>query len=133
VKIKVLWFVRKMKRQCAKATDQFAQEVAGRPVFETVRAKTSWTCVYMRREAMVVEKVSGGQTHWSTGHVARLTGHHFASYCPSQVGGASPWPYKYPLLVNVDTHTPHFGDSTCKAPILSVVARRRLVRRVVML
>jgi hypothetical protein len=27
-------------------------------------------------------------------------------------------------------YTPHFGDSTCKAPILSVVGRRSLVRRV---
>jgi hypothetical protein len=26
--------------------------------------------------------------------------------------------------------TPHFGDSTCKAPILSVVARHILVERV---
>jgi hypothetical protein len=30
-------------------------------------------------------------------------------------------------------HTPHFGDSTCKALILSVVARRSLVSRVVRL
>jgi hypothetical protein len=28
------------------------------------------------------------------------------------------------------THTPHFGDFTYKAPILSVVARRSLVGRV---
>jgi hypothetical protein len=27
-------------------------------------------------------------------------------------------------------HTPHFGDSTCKTPILSVEARRSLVGRV---
>jgi hypothetical protein len=27
-------------------------------------------------------------------------------------------------------HTPHFRDSTCKAPTLSVVARRSLVERV---
>jgi hypothetical protein len=29
-----------------------------------------------------------------------------------------------------DGHTPHFRDSTCKALILSIVARRSLVRRV---
>jgi hypothetical protein len=28
------------------------------------------------------------------------------------------------------THTPHFGDSTCKTPILSVVANPSLVGRV---
>jgi hypothetical protein len=59
-----------------------------------------------------------------------LAGHHMVSYCLGQVGVDSPWPYKYPLLVKVDTHTPHFGDSTCKALFLSVVARPRLVRRV---
>jgi hypothetical protein len=31
------------------------------------------------------------------------------------------------------THTTHFGDSTCKTPIFSVVARRSLVGRVVRL
>jgi hypothetical protein len=74
---------------------------------------------------MVVEKVGGGQTHWSAHR-------HMASYHLSQVGGAPPWPYKYPLPVKVDTHThtPHFGDSICKAPILSVVASRSHVGRV---
>jgi hypothetical protein len=38
---------------------------------------------------MAVEKVGGGQAHW-------LAGHHFASYRLGQVGGAPPWPYKYP-------------------------------------
>jgi hypothetical protein len=39
-------------------------------------------------------------------------------------------PINTPLPVKVDTHTPHFVDSTCKALFLSVVARRSLVSRV---
>jgi hypothetical protein len=54
---------------------------------------------------MAMEKVGGGQTHWSAGHVARPVGHHLVSYHLGQVGGAPPWPYKYPLPVKVDTHT----------------------------
>jgi hypothetical protein len=42
-------------------------------------------------------------------------------------------PINTPLMVKVDTHTPHFGNSTCKALILSVVARHSLVERVVRL
>jgi hypothetical protein len=41
-------------------------------------------------------------------------------------------PYKAPLRLKIE-HTPHFGDSTCKAPILSVVAIHSLVGRVVRL
>jgi hypothetical protein len=37
------------------------------------------------------------------------------------------------VKVDTHTHTPHFGDSTCKALFLSVVARRSLVGRVVRL
>jgi hypothetical protein len=54
------------------------------------------TCLHDKGKAMAVEKVSGGQTHWPAGHVARPLGHHLASYRLSQVGGAPPWPYKYP-------------------------------------
>jgi hypothetical protein len=80
---------------------------------------------------MAVEKVSGGRTHWLTGNVAIPADYHLVSYHLGQVGGAPPWPYKYiPLPVKVDTHTPHFRDSTCKAIFLSVVARCSLVRRV---
>jgi hypothetical protein len=41
-------------------------------------------------------------------------------------------PIKAPLLLKIE-HTPHFGYSSCKALILSVVARRSLVSRVVRL
>jgi hypothetical protein len=82
---------------------------------------------------MVVEKVGGGRTHWLAGHVARPADYHLAIYRLSQVGGAPPWPYKYPLPVKVKTHTPHFGDSTSKALFLSVVARHSHVKRVMRL
>jgi hypothetical protein len=45
---------------------------------------------------MAVEKVGGDRTHWPADHVARLAGRHLVSYCLVQVGGARPWPYKYP-------------------------------------
>jgi hypothetical protein len=45
---------------------------------------------------MAVEKVSGGRTHWLIGHVAIPTDYHLVSYHLGQVGGAPPWPYKYP-------------------------------------
>jgi hypothetical protein len=38
-------------------------------------------------------------------------------------------PYKAPLWQKTE-HTPHFGDCTCKALILSIVARRNLVGKV---
>jgi hypothetical protein len=82
---------------------------------------------------MALEKAGAGRTHWPIGHVARPTGHHLMSYYLSQVGGAPHGPINTPLPVKVNTHTPHFGDSTCKAPILSEVARRSLVGRVVRL
>jgi hypothetical protein len=40
-------------------------------------------------------------------------------------------PINTPPTVEMRRHTTHFGDSTCKALILSVVARRRVVRRMV--
>jgi hypothetical protein len=45
---------------------------------------------------MAVERVSGCRTHWPSGHVARLARHHLVGYHHDQVGGAPPWPYKYP-------------------------------------
>jgi hypothetical protein len=90
------------------------------------------TCLHEKGKAKVVKKVSGGRTHWSAGHVAWLPSHHMVSYHLGQVSGAPPWPYKYPLRVEIrtHTHTPHFGDSTCKTLILSVVDRHSLVGRV---
>jgi hypothetical protein len=49
-KISVTPDVRDMRKQCAKATDPWAQGLAGQPNFESVQTKTSWTRVYTRRE-----------------------------------------------------------------------------------
>jgi hypothetical protein len=45
---------------------------------------------------MAVEKVGGGQTHWPASHVARPGSRDLVSYRLVHVGGAHPWPYKYP-------------------------------------
>jgi hypothetical protein len=55
---------------------------------------------------MAVEKVSGGQTHWSASHMVRPASRHLVSYRFTQVGGAPPWPYKYsPICESRHTHT----------------------------
>jgi hypothetical protein len=78
-----------------------------------------------------------GERQWKSfhpaGHMARLGGSHLVSYCLGQVGGAPPRFYKYPPLVKIRRHTPLHGNSSCKALILSLVARRSLVGRVVRL
>jgi hypothetical protein len=53
-------------------------------------------CLHEKEKTMAVEKVSGGRTHWSASHMARPAGRHLVSYRFGQVGGAPPWPYKYP-------------------------------------
>jgi hypothetical protein len=61
-------------------------------------------CLHEKVKAMAVDKVSGGRTHWPAGNVAQLASRLLASYGLGQVGGAPPWPNKYPLPVKVDTH-----------------------------
>jgi hypothetical protein len=93
-------------------------------------------CLHEKGKVMAVEKVGGGQTHWPVGRVARVASCHLVSYCLSQVFRAPPWPHKYHPTSeswHTHTHTPHFGDSSCKALIPSVVARHSLVGRVVRL
>jgi hypothetical protein len=80
--------------------------------------------------AKAVEKVSGDRSTWLAVHVVWSADHHLVPNWLLQVGGAPPWPYKYPPTVEMRRHTPRFRDSTCKALILSVVARCSLVRRV---
>jgi hypothetical protein len=53
-------------------------------------------CQHEKGKAMVVEKVSRGQTTWLAGHMARPAGHHLVSYQLNQVGNPSMDPYKYP-------------------------------------
>jgi hypothetical protein len=86
------------------------------------------TCLHEKEKAKAVEKVSGGQITWPTGHMARLASHHLVSHRLNQVDNPSLDPYKYPSTSG-NQNAPHFGDSTCKAPILSVVARHSLVSR----
>jgi hypothetical protein len=90
-------------------------------------------CLHAKRKAKVVEKGCGSHSTQPAGHVARPAGHHLASYRLDQVGGAPLRSYKYPPLVEIRTHTPHFINSTCRALIFSVVARHSLVGRVVRL
>jgi hypothetical protein len=54
------------------------------------------TCLHEKGKAMAVEKVSGDGTHWPASHIAWPPGHHLVSDNLGQVGGAPPWPYKYP-------------------------------------
>jgi hypothetical protein len=92
---------------------------AGRPSFESVRTKTSWTRVYTRRERL-----------WQWRKLVEAAWRVTASAKSVELPHG---PINNPLPVKIDTHThtPHFGDSTCKAPILTVIARHRLVGRVV--
>ncbi len=84
------------------ATNQWAQGVTGQPHWlagPTLQPLTGWLHGDTLQE--VVEgnpklKVGGAQTTWPVGHVARPTGHHLVSYRLVHVGGAHPWPYKYP-------------------------------------
>jgi hypothetical protein len=89
-------------------------------------------CLHEKGKAKAVKIVGGGHTHWLAGHVASLANHRLVSYHLSQVCGAPPWPINTPYRWKSE-HTQHFRDSTCKALILSVVARSSLVRRVVRL
>jgi hypothetical protein len=81
------------------------------------------TCLHEKRKAKAVEAVSPDLP----------AGRHMVSYCLSQVSLAPPRPYKYPSPEEIRTHTPLHGNSTCKALILSLVARHSLVERVVRL
>jgi hypothetical protein len=87
-------------------------------------------CLHEKGKAKEVEKVGGSRSTRPTGHVVRPASLQLVSYRLEQVGGAPLQPYKYPPPVEIRKHTPHFGNSTCKALILSVVARRSLIGRV---
>jgi hypothetical protein len=55
-------------------------------------------CLHEKGKAKVVEEVNGGLS-------TRPAGLHLVSYHLRQVSGAPPRPYKYPLLVEIRTHT----------------------------
>jgi hypothetical protein len=63
------------------------------------------TCLHEQGKAKALKKVGGGQTHGSAGHMAWPPSHQLVSYLLGLVGGAPPWPYKYPLPMEVKTHT----------------------------
>jgi hypothetical protein len=61
--------------------------------------------LHEKGKAKVVKKVSGGRTTWPAGHMARLAGHHLASYQLNIVGNLTLDPYKYPSTgANQKTH-----------------------------
>jgi hypothetical protein len=108
---------------------------AGQPGLKSVQPTTSWTHVYTRRGRprwwrKAVEAVP--PYRWAM-CLGRPVDRHLVSYHLSQVSGAPPRPYKYPPSVEIRTYTPLLGNFTCKALILSVIARHRLVGRVVRL
>jgi hypothetical protein len=113
---------------------QLAQSL-GRPAsFDPVQTKTSWTCVYTRRERLwqwrksVEAELISRLATWLGRPAATLR-----VTASTKLVELPHGPINTPLPVKVDTHTPHFRDSTCKAPFLSVVARCSLVGKVVRL
>jgi hypothetical protein len=62
-------------------------------------------CLHEKGKAKAVEKVGGGGIMWSASHMARPAGHHLASYQLNQVGNPSLDLHKYPLPVEIRTHT----------------------------
>jgi hypothetical protein len=101
------------RRQCAKAANQWAQGVPGRPAKFYVGLAHGFmhTCLHEKGKTKAVEKVSGGRTTW-------LAGHHLVSYRHNQVDKPSMDPNKYPSTSgNQNTH--HILDiPVAKLPFL---------------
>jgi hypothetical protein len=105
---------------------------AGRPGFMSVWPAASCVCVYMRRgRPRQWRRSMEAEPHgWLATWLGRLATTWQVIDITKSV--TPPWtPINTPLSVEIrtHTHTPHFGDSTCKASILTVVARHSLVRR----
>jgi hypothetical protein len=97
------------------------------PCFMSVRPMASRTHVYTRsrkpkrwRKSVEAAPPSWSATTWCQTNFSKFVE---LPHCPINT----------PYGGNVDTHTPHFRYSTCKDYILSVVARRRIIGRVVRL
>jgi hypothetical protein len=99
------------RRLCAKATDMWAQWVAGQTLWlacptlqphvsflggDTLQEEVGWN----PRPA-----VGGGHAPWLAGHVARPAGQHLARYRINQVSNFSWDTYKYPHANGI--HTQH--------------------------
>jgi hypothetical protein len=78
-------------------------------------------------------EVGGTREEWTAGHVDSCPAIHLLKTDLVKSAQAPLYLYKRLLAMKVDTHTPHFGDSTSKALILNVLARHSLVGRVVRL
>jgi hypothetical protein len=116
-------------RQCANATDQWAQGVAGRPnpwlVSPTLQPLVGRLHGDTLQEAVTVNpksKVSGGWTLWLPDHVDRPADHHLVSYRLNQVSNPSLDTYKYPPTGGNQHTTLYLLFSTCKGFGLVVVA-----------
>jgi hypothetical protein len=114
------------RRQCTKATDQWAQRVAGRtnslagrPHLTASHGFASWA--RSPGGGNKESKVSGHQTWWPTNHVARPAGQHLACYQLNQVGNSSLDPYKYPPTDGIQDTTLYLLFSNCKGFDLVVV------------
>jgi hypothetical protein len=84
-----------MRRQYAKATNQYAQ---GWPTGATLQPLTGRLHGHALQEAVTRNpklEVSGSRTRWSLVHVARSAGQHLVCYQLNQVGKSSLDPYKY--------------------------------------
>jgi hypothetical protein len=113
-----------MRRQCAKTIDSWSQGVACQLGFLSVWPAASCTRVYMRR---------GRPRRWRKSVETKPHGRSATTWRVTDLikSVIPPWtPINIRIQVEIRTHTPHFGYFTCKAPILSVVARHSLVGRV---
>jgi hypothetical protein len=119
------------RRPCAKATDVWAQWVAGWPVNPTFQPPMSFHGGDAPQE--IVEwnlrpGVGGGWAPWLADHVARLAGQHLANYRLNQVGSCSWDSYKYPTADGIQNTTLYVSFSTCKGSSLVVEAQAKPYR-----
>jgi hypothetical protein len=61
--------------------------------------------MYLTRGGSVQGPLTSGPRGWPADDVAWPRDHHLASYRLGQVGGAPARPYKYPLPMEIRTHT----------------------------
>jgi hypothetical protein len=107
---------------------QRAQVPASRPCFMSVWPTASRTHVYMRsrRPRQWRKLVEAAPPDRPDTWLDRPA----TTWCQTDSSKSMELPYgpiNTPPMVEMRGHTPHFGDSTCKALILSVVARCSLV------
>jgi hypothetical protein len=95
-------------------------ELRGWPASPTLQPLAGWLHGDTLQEAVIgnlKREVSGVQTLWLPGHVARSASHHLVRYRLNQVGNLSLDPYKYPPALPMEINTP---PSTCSSPLVKV-------------